>query len=955
MRFHILGPLTVEADDGVVNVGGPKPRALLALLLVHRGTVVSDDRLVDAVWAGQPPRGAVNALRAYVSRLRAALGADAERLRYQAPGYLLAVPDDALDAAAFERDVEAARVAAAGDDHQQALARLDTALGRWRGEVLAEFADLEFARAEAVRLDELWLAAAEERVDALLVLGRPGEAATAAEQLVQRFPLREQTVTRLMRARYAAGRQADALAAYHELRHALDVELAVAPSPPAQELYRQILGHAPALLATRPGTNLPRRASGLVGRDEEIDAVAAALRDAGPITLTGVGGVGKSRLALEVARRDRDRFPDGVWWCELAPLSPGGPVADAVAAALQVQQRHGLNIEQTVVSYLRPRTLLLVLDNCEHVLEGAARLVAQLTQHCPDVVVLATSREPLGVEGERLRPISPLPGDQAGELFVLRARAHRPDFRPEPADLPAIAEICRRLDGLPLGIELAAARVRAMSAPEIARRLHRGRLLDGGARTAPARQQSLAATIDWSFRLLSAFEQLLFTRLSAFAGSADLAAVHGVCAEPASTEDDTLDLLTRLVDKSMVTVQSGPGRSRYVVLETLRARGRELLAETGDVERGADRHAEYFTALAERAAAELQGPDERAWIERTLPDYDNFRSAFEHAAARGDAGLALRLVTSLPELGYLRVGYESADWAERALELAGPEHPLFVAAVGSAARGAWNRGAFEHARALAARAAGHRPGRGTGRIAYPGDVLADVLLYENHAAAALAYYRAEAERARRDADPIRLVWTLYYTAVCHAVQRDPAGGLAAAHECVAVADSTGNPTARSMARYALGLVLKKSEPDRALELFDDAVALATAVRNFWWRGIALMEAAATRAVHREPAAAARALLEVIDHWDRVGDSTQQWLNLRYIVRLLVRLGADEDALLLHHGLLAAGKPSPLGVAGAAALLDGPAGPRATAAARRGAGLGLAEAVAVARSSLRRCR
>ena len=262
MRCHILGPLVVETDGGTVNLGGPKPRAVLAMLLVHRGTVVSDDRLVEAVWAGRPPRGAVNALRAYVSRLRTALGAADDRLRHQSPGYLLTVADDELDAAEFERDITAARVAIAAGDHRQALGLLDLALNRWRGDALAEFADLDFAAAEATRLGELRLAAAEERVDTLLQLGRRAEAVTGAEQLARRFPTREQAVIRLMRARYAVGRQADALAAYHQLRRRLDDDLGVAPSPPAQALYQQILGHDPGLLATAPGGNLPRMATG---------------------------------------------------------------------------------------------------------------------------------------------------------------------------------------------------------------------------------------------------------------------------------------------------------------------------------------------------------------------------------------------------------------------------------------------------------------------------------------------------------------------------------------------------------------------------------------------------------------------------------------------------------------------------------------------------------------------
>ncbi len=301
----------------------------------------------------------------------------------------------------------------------------------------------------------------------------------------------------------------------------------------------------------------------------------------------------------------------------------------------------------------------------------------------------------------------------------------------------------------------------------------------------------------------------------------------------------------------------------------------------------------------------------------------------------------------------VRVGYEAADWAETALDLTGDQHPLFVAAVGAAARGAWNRGDFARARALASRAAGRAPAGVTARTGHPADVAADVALYEGDVDSALRHYTAQVVGARRDGDPIRLVWTLYYVAICHAVRREPELGRPAAEESFAVAETTANPTARSMARYALGLVLKKSEPARALELFDRAAELAASVANFWWEGIALMEAAATRGVHGDAQVAARAFTVVLEHWERVGDQTQQWLNLRYVVRLLVRLGADADAVALHHCLVAQAKPSPLQPARAARLGDGPDGPLHAAAAREGARLTAAEAVRRARSVLRR--
>ncbi len=932
MEFRILGPLEVVDRGEQVPVGGPKPRALLAALLLAGGAVMSTDRLVTAVWGADPPRDAVGALRAYVSRLRAVLP---DRLRWRAPGYALDVADGELDAAEFRRLVGLAGERAVVGDHRAAADLFDTALGLWRGEALAEFDPVDIdVDGQLARLADLRLAAVEARAAALLALGRGRAVIAELEALVDQHPDRETLAALLMHALYADGRQADALAVYRALRRRLVDELGVEPSDATRALHRRVLEQDPTLAPSdraRP-TNLPRRGTTLVGRDPAIGAVAAALGAAPLVTLVGVGGVGKTRLAVEVAGRELDRHADGAWLAELAPLADGGSVAHAVAAALRVQQRHGATIEQTVVEYLATRSLLLVLDNCEHVLDAAARLAQRIVAQCPGVVVLATSREPLGVDGEQVWPVPALPLPDATALFVLRARATRPDFDP---DVPAVTEICRRVDGLPLGIELAAARTRAMSAAEIAKRLDDGHLLARGVRTAQPRHQSLAAAIDWSYRLLAPAEQRLFARMSVFAGGADLDAVHAVCGEPGSSPAASLDHVAALVDKSMVVAVAHRGATRYHMLETLRAYARERLEDAEEIRRT---HAVYFVRLAEAAARGVQGVDERACIEATLPNADNLRAAFEYLHAEREADLAMRLVAALPEVMHVRGRYEADWWAERALDLVDPSHPLFAAAVGTAARGAWGVGDFRRASRLAARAEGVVLGPGTGRSGHPADVAADVALYRGDVAAAEAHYTAQVARARESDDRIRLVWTLYYVAICRAVRRVPEQGLAAAQECLQVARETGNPTALSMGHYALGLVLKKCDPQQALALLDEAARLAASVQNYWWEGIALMEAASTRAVHGDPAEAAAALVAVLDHWDRVGDWSQQWLNLRYVVRLLARLGADRDAAVLHHCLVSAGKPSPL-----------------TTVAPGGLALSGAEAVTLARESLSRYR
>ncbi len=945
MEFRLLGDVEARLDGQRLETGHARQRCVLVALLVDVNRPIPVDQLVDRVWADEPPHRARNALAGYLSRLRNLLaGAGDVRIVREPGGYVLTTNALSVDLHLFRHMAAQARAAA---DPLEAAAFFDKALDLWRGEPFAAL-DTPWVNEVRTALEAERLSVVLDRNDAALRAGRHAELLGELTAALQAHSLDERLAAQLMLAQYRSGRQAQALDTYRQMRERLVEELGVDPSPPLREVHLQILdgdpgaeAAPPAPVRTRPHAGLPRRATSFVGREREVRRVADALHEGPLVTLTGVGGVGKSRLALEAAGRDQERFGDGAWLCELAPLDDGAAVGHAVAAALKLQQQQGLGIDATVIEYLRTRELLLVVDNCEHLLDAAARSIDQIVRQCPRVSVLATSREALGIEGERILSVPPLAVEDATTLFADRARAGRPDFDLDREPVGAVAEICRRLDGLPLAIELAAARMRVMSSLDVARRLDGLRLLNGGARGAHPRQQSLAATIDWSYRLLSEPEQSLFMRLSVFAGGFDLVAANGVCGEEAATEDDTLELLTGLVDKSMVIMQSGADRSRYGVLETLRAYGRDHLRENGIEQRFAARHAVYYTELAEHAASGMHSAEERDWVERMLPDYDNLRAAFERAMADEDIDLALRLVTSLVELAHLRVSYEAAGWAERTIAPADPDNPLFTAAVGFAARGAWNRGDFTRARSLAKIAEGRTPGRGTGRVAYPADVLADLALYEGDADAALTHYDDEVARARDDGDPIRLVWTLFYVAICHAVLRNPDNGLPAAQEAMRVAETTANPTARSMAHYALGLVLKKSEPDRALALFDEAADMAASVQNFWWHGIAIMEAAATRGVHGDPVTAASDFVAVLDHWDRVGDWSQQWLNLRYVTRFLVRVGADDDAVALHHALVKAGKPSPL----SAAEVSDPSGPV----------VGGAAAVVRARSALARYR
>ncbi|ORW98934.1 transcriptional regulator [Mycobacterium szulgai] len=928
VEFRLLGDVEALVDGVRLDIGHARQRCVLAALLVDVNHPIPAEQLIDRVWSDRPPYSARGSLTSYLSRLRSLLApVEGVTIARGPGGYALMADTSSIDLHRFREVVAEARDT---EDPVAAAALFDRALMMWTGE---PFASLDTPWVNDLRgaLVAEQRSASLDRNDAALRAGRHAELLVELTAAQTSSPLDERLAGQLMLAQYRAGRQADALDTYRKMRQRLVDELGVEPGPSLRQVHQQILsgdganraaenGKSPdgspvpqGLIFHRPRSGLLRRATSFVGHTQEVARIVDALR-AGPlVTLTGVGGVGKTRLAVEVARHEQEQFSDGVSICELAPVEHGNAIGHTIAAALRLRQQARLDIEESVIEYLRSREVLLVVDNCEHVLDAAAGLLERIVQHCPGVTVLATSRQPLGVEGERIVVLPPLPVEDATRLFADRARASRPDFSLEQQPKGAVAEICRRVDCLPLGVELAAARMRVMSTLDVVRRLDGLGISRGGMRGAVPRHQSLTATIDWSYRMLTEPEQALFARLSVFAGSFDLDAAHGVCGSDDADNglEDTLELLAGLVDKSMVIVRSVTDRTRYGVLETLRAYGRDRLQEQGIDLQLIKQHAVYFSELAERAAVGLHTAEEREWVERMLPDYDNLRTAFEHAMADNDVDLALRLVAANTELVGVRVGYELGDWAERAVAVADPDHPLFAAVVGAAARVAWVRGDFTRARRLVNLAGGRVPGRGTARVAYPEDVLADVVLFEGDASGFLAYWDKEVTRARGNDDPIRLVHTICVLATCQVVLGNPETALPAAQEAVEVADRTGNPTAQSTAYFTLAYLLKKSEPERALRLFDDAARLAGGVQNFWWYGIALMEAAATRAVHGDPVQAAGLFVEVLDHWDRVGDWAQQWLSLRHVTRLLARLGADEDAVFLHYALLKAAKPSPL--------------------------------------------
>ncbi|ORA38832.1 AfsR family transcriptional regulator [Mycobacterium aquaticum] len=958
MEFRVLGEVEAYVDGRRLDIGHARQRGVLASLLVDVNRPVSVDQLIDRVWTDRLPHKARNAVAAYISRLRHVLPESAAVRIVRGPaGYTLNTDAQSIDLYRFRQLAAEARAVANPAD---AVALFTEALGLWRGEPVTPLAT-PWADDLRNSLDAERFSVRLDRNDAALAAGTHTQLLGDLAATLQEYPLDERVAAQLMLALYRSGRQAEALETYRMIRERLVDELGVDPSPAVQSVHQSILdgdsrpdhgrfAHT-ALSIARPTGQVPRHPTTLIGRETDVKRAIAALDDGPLITLTGLGGVGKTRLALETAYRAQQDFPDGAWVCELAPLEQGSAVSHAVAATLRLQHIQGAGTDDAVIDYLRRRDLLLVIDNCEHVLVGVARLMDVIVRNCPQVKILATSREALGVEGEQVLSVQPLPEGAAAELFVQRARASRPDFDPDREPVGAVAEICRRLDGVPLAIELAAARTRAMSTIDITRRLDRLRLLSGGSRGAHPRQQSVAATIDWSFQLLDEAEKAFFPRLSVFSGSFDLEAAHMVCADDA-TEDDTLDLLTRLVDKSMVIVRNTVGPTRYGVLETLRAYGRNRLQECALADEMAARHARYYTELVERATVGMNGAEERIWVERLTPDaaatytaldFDNVRLAFERAMADRDIDLALRLVTSLLDL-MNRTGYRPAGWAYQVIGVADPDHRLFPAAVGVAARAAWVLGDFSQARSLAKLADGRVPGPGTGYLGYPADVLADVDLCTGEAASALAHYEGELANSRASAHPVRLVFILDRLTLCHQSLGTPLGGLAAGQEALRVANATGNPTAQAMAHCALGRALADSAPRQALRYLANAAELAATVENNWLTGMAHMEAAAIVSVHGDPVTAVHMFIEVLGLWERGGPGilAQQWDTLRLIARLLARLGDTTTAAALHRATLAAAAEPPVGSAATDGLGDSEHRP-----------LTGAEAVECARTALQR--
>jgi predicted ATPase/DNA-binding SARP family transcriptional activator len=649
MDYRLLGPLDVVEDDRSVRLGGPKPRALLAILLIHRNTVVSVDTLVDALWGEEPPMAAENLVQTYVSRLRRALGATSIETR--APGYALRARHDDVDADRFTTLVARAAAARAGGELRSAASMLRAALAEWRGDPIADFRYEPWAAAEVDRLERSRQVATERAIHLELELGRLDEAIGELRALVGEDPLHEPWWELLVRALNLAGREADARVAYQRAEATLRDELGVEPGPRlrAQAVVGATDGAAaderhaaPQTAGTDPRRpRLPLVPTSFVGRDPDVEEVRGLILRRLPVTLVGPGGVGKTRLAVEVARRLLDEFGGAVWMVDLAALRPRSPVAAAVASALEVEVHDKEALEAAIVERLARRQALVVLDNCEHLLPQIARLAQAIVDGAPGVHLLATSRQPLGILGEIAWPVRPLAVAETGTrdrrgaaeaLFVDRARAVVRDFATEtaPVDESALTALCRRLDGMPLAIELAAPWLASLTLDELGDRLmDRFAVLATDSPVRIDRHRTLRATVDWSYRLLDAEEQRCLRHASVFAGGFDLAAAEAMCGPICRADVPVIDLIAGLVTKSMIVHEAGPMGSRYRLLETLREYASERLADDPEEERVArDRHAAHYLRMAEEAERQCRGPEQARWLAAVRVDEENFTAAF---------------------------------------------------------------------------------------------------------------------------------------------------------------------------------------------------------------------------------------------------------------------------------------------------------------------------------------
>ena len=768
------------------------------------------------------------------------------------------------------------------------------------------------------RLNELRLVAAERRAELLLTAGLVEEAVATLQAFVAEHPEREQARGLFMQALYQAGRHTEALATFRSWRRYLAEELGLDPSPALRRIEQDILRHTASApdtrgeVATRTPA-LPVPVTSFVGRDEDLAAVTGLLGQARLVTLHGPGGVGKTRLALEVAARTGGSYRNGVCFCDLAAVSEPHAVVRALATAAGLSERAFQRLDDQLVEQLAGRRLLLVLDNCEHVAQAAAILAERLLKETRNVTLLATSRERLEVDGEHVWQVRPLPvsglGAPAVRLFLDRARAADPAGAPQASDVEAVAALCARLDGLPLAIELAAARLPGTTVSELVGNLRdRFGLLTVG-RRADRRHHSLRAVMDWSYEQLTPEQQGLFGQLAVFHGSFDAAAAQAIAGGHDNPADVTR-LLLYLVDHSLVTAGLDGGTTRYRLLETLRSYGLERLTEHGRLDAARERHARWAADLAAQAEYGLRGADEASWAASVERHFSDLR-AVHGWLADTDPELGLQMAAQLHWYALWRCHSEVYRWADASTARArGSRSPFYPEALATAAFGAVYRGDMQAAGAAAHAAFDAARSLPPISARRPLEALAEVATFRGELALAVDLYTRAYDLSAGHGDYLDATWDAVGAAAAYAYSGRQEEASRLADQARAAADRCGSPSALALVSWVSGEIAIGTSPGQARHHLQRAVALAEAAGSRFVDGLSRVTLATLDARHGDAAVALGHYERAIREWQQAGAWTPLWVTLRTLVELLARAGAWNDAAALYGAVTAASNGAP---------------------------------------------
>jgi predicted ATPase/DNA-binding SARP family transcriptional activator len=890
IEVRLLGSIELVVEGEPRPIGSASQRAILAALAMAPATVVSADRLVEVLWGEEPPVSAATTLQVYVSRLRKVLGPD--HISTRPPGYALV--GVATDVQRFED------LAAAGD-----IASLAEAMALWRGEPYGELGDREPFHAETTRLRHLRSLVEERRIGAL-VDSEPARAAAEARALVAADPLSEARWILLAEALAASGRTPEAVRALGEARRSL-AEVGLTPSGSLEVLEDRLLagegGHGPGAgrgVPVVPPLEMP------IGRGELLERLTEMVGVHRVVTVVGPGGVGKTIAAQTVAAGVRARFADGAFWCDLSSHDSGEAVVPAIARALGSSITG--SIEETLMEYGRDLNALLVVDNAEHVVGEVARVVRRLLGQASGVSVLVTSREPLRVESERVVPLDPLdPDTDAVELFSARAAAA--GVPPTAANLPAVRRICELLDGLPLAIEMAAARLRVMDPATLAERLGSGlAILGPGPRSGGRRHETLTGMVEWSMEVLDADERLVLARATRFAGVFSLDAAEHVVGGSDMDKDEVAGILSRLVDRSLLAPVGRSGGPWFRMLAPVRwVVAGSCPAE--DLEEAGRRHADHYAALAEELGVGLVGPDESACATRIETHLPDLGMAVSRSLDTERADPAVRICVALYPMVYHRLRADIAAWSERVFDRAEPDHPGLASVGALAALAAVQRGDIGRAWKLceqARRVAMKVPGSATYRIA---EVEIDLLSYTGQFEGFQERGQEMLRGARAAGDREGELMALISTGLIRAYSGDTEGAATALADMRRLEPGLASPTVSAWVDYVEGEMNLDRDPERAERLLRRAVEATQASGAAFVEGVARLSLASVTARNGPSAAALELFGQTVRHWLDLGDWVHQWVTLRNLAVLLAGLGRQAPSLILLAGAETRERPS----------------------------------------------